>query len=287
MLAKHAFCSGFLLLLLLVGAGCAGRSTQASGGSPVAVLDDVGQFIWQDLITDEVSASRRFYGELLGWSFEETTRLGEPYLLVRSGKQLIGGIVRAEREQPDQPISQWLSYVRVDNVNRAIDRIERAGGTVLVDPTMVGSSSIAAVIKDPQGAILGLLQSSEKVADGPKPVGEFFWREYLTPDSEQALSFYSEILGYQSEISEERDSMTYHILRHTKPRAGMIKIKKIPVRPNWLPYVRVEDPVALAGKALDLGGKVLLAPSPGARNSSVAIVTDPGGAAVALQKWPF
>jgi len=270
-----------------VGAGCAGRSTQASGGSPAAIPDDVGQFIWQDLITDEVSASKRFYGELLGWSFEETTRLGKPYLLVRSGNHMIGGIVGAERDQPDQPIAQWLSYVRVDNLNQAIDRMKRSGGTVLVDPTMVGSSSVAAVIKDPQGAILGLLQSSEEAPDAPAPLGEFFWREYLTPDSERALSFYSDVLGYQSEISEERDDMTYHVLRRIKPRAGMIKIEELPVRPNWLPYVRVDDPVALAGKALDLGGKVLLAPSPGARNSSVAIVTDPGGAAVALQKWPF
>jgi hypothetical protein len=36
-----------------------------------------------------------------------------------------------------------------------------------------------------------------------------------------------------------------------------------------------------------LGGKVLLAPRPDLRKGSLAVVADPAGAVVALQKYPY
>ena len=30
-----------------------------------------GRFVWHDLLTKDVSAARRFYGELFGWRFED------------------------------------------------------------------------------------------------------------------------------------------------------------------------------------------------------------------------
>jgi predicted enzyme related to lactoylglutathione lyase len=276
---------GLSLLILLLGVGCGGRNTPAAVGGTTSDADDIGQFAWQDLMTDDVSASRRFYGELLGWKFEETTRFKDPYLLVRSGGHLVGGIVSVEREQPDQPIAQWLSYVRVDDVKQVVEKIRQAGGKVLVSPVAV-DWGMAAVVSDPQGALLGVLQSPEKLPPGLSP-GRFFWHEYLTPDSAQAVSFYSDTFGYLSEVTETRGGMAYHVLRRTKPAAGIVEIRDLPVRPNWLPYVRVQDPVALASKARDLGGQVLLEPSRESRNSSLAIVADPAGAAIALQKYPF
>ena len=42
-----------------------------------------------------------------------------------------------------------------------------------------------------------------------------------------------------------------------------------------------------AEKAKALGGRVVLAPRADIRNGSLAIVVDPTGAALALQKFPF
>ena len=47
------------------------------------------------------------------------------------------------------------------------------------------------------------------------------------------------------------------------------------------------DAAAAAKKAEALGGRILLAPKPEVRNGTLAIVTDPSGAALALQKWPI
>jgi hypothetical protein len=43
----------------------------------------------------------------------------------------------------------------------------------------------------------------------------------------------------------------------------------------------------MAAKVAALGGRVILPPRPEIRNGTVAIVADPTGGAVALQKWPL
>jgi hypothetical protein len=58
------------------------------------------------------------------------------------------------------------------------------------------------------------------------------------------------------------------------------------VQPNWLPYVLVDDPGTLADRVEGLGGRVLLPTDPSRRNGSVAIIADPTGAALTIQKWP-
>jgi predicted enzyme related to lactoylglutathione lyase len=56
--------------------------------------------------------------------------------------------------------------------------------------------------------------------------------------------------------------------------------------PAWLTYFGVADPAAAAARAESLGGRILLAPSPEVREGTIAIVADPSGAILALQKWP-
>ncbi len=79
------------------------------------------------------------------------------------------------------------------------------------------------------------------------------------------------------------------MLKRQRSRAGLLQLppELEGVQPNWLPYVRVEDPAALAAKVLSLGGTVVIAPRAEIRNGTLAIVTDPTGAALALQKWPI
>jgi hypothetical protein len=59
------------------------------------------------------------------------------------------------------------------------------------------------------------------------------------------------------------------------------------MRPAWLPYVMVTDPAGLAERARALGGTVLFEPRADVRKGTLAIVADPSGAPLALQKWPI
>jgi len=77
------------------------------------------------------------------------------------------------------------------------------------------------------------------------------------------------------------------LLTADRPRAGLFRSPWQRETSVWLPYVRVSDPAAMAAKAAELGGTIALAPRASVRNGSVAIVLDPAGAPLALQKYPF
>jgi predicted enzyme related to lactoylglutathione lyase len=252
----------------------------------------IGEFVWQDLMTEDPEKSRTFYEQLLGWTFERSERLGKPYLIARTGSRPVAGIAQAERRRPGDPIAQWVSYLSADNVDSAVARIAAAGGRVLVAPadTRVGRVAIAV---DAQGAQIGLVRRKEGVsppAGGPSAlVGSFLWRDYFTKDVEQARTFYSNLAGFGAVKQNRPDSLVQYVLTRNGPNpvAGVVPIGTRPSEPNWLPYIRVGDPAAVAARAEQLGGRIIVQPSPDIRQGSVAVIMDPTGAAVGLQKWPF
>ena len=114
--------------------------------------------------------------------------------------------------------------------------------------------------------------------------------EYLANDAPAAIRFYEDVFGFESAINETKQGVEYHVLRRDgRSRAGLFQLPQgnEKVEPNWLPYVLVDDPAALAGRVESLGGTVILAPKPEIRGGTLAIVADPTGGALALQKWPL
>jgi predicted enzyme related to lactoylglutathione lyase len=80
----------------------------------------------------------------------------------------------------------------------------------------------------------------------------------------------------------------YHLLkRDDRARAGVRQLRWEDVRPNWLPYVLVENPAAVAARVEGLGGRVLIAPNDEIRGGNVALIVDPSGGVFAIQKWPM
>ncbi len=272
-------------------AACASGAATSPPATTAGATVQPGAIVWRDLVTEDAAASRRFYGQLLGWEFEDTQRMGRPYALAKLGGDYVAGVVQITGQTPGQPESQWLSYLSVADVDQAVGQVERAGGKVILAPVSIERTGRAAVVADPQGAPIGLVRLA--AGDPPSPdvplAGRFFWSEYLASDAPKALEFYRGLAGYADEVTEERSGITYHVLRAGRPRAGLFAIPSTvtAVKPNWLPYILVADPAAMAARAAQLGGQILLAPNPNARAGTLAIVADPTGAAVALQKWPI
>ena len=280
-----------LLLALLVAGGLASACAKNPETTPAAepagpATGEAGQFVWHELITDDLAASRQFYRQLLGWEFEHTSRLGKPYSLARVGDRYVGGIVGVDRKPSDEPISQWVSYMLVPDIERATRAVEQGGGSVLVAPVGLGTDSRAALVVDSQGAPFGLLQTPQdlsSILEGTIPNGGFLWRDYLAQDVEAALSFYADFAGFGREKSS--GNLTHYVMRQGRGGAGLLPIEDAPVESNWLPYVRVEDAAAMASRTRGLGGEVLLEPSSAIMDGALAIVADPSGAALALVEW--
>ena len=185
----------------------------------------------------------------------------------------------------------WLPYLAVADLDGAVRKVTDAGGKVLVAATPVSTMGSVAAVLDPQGAPLGLaVPRVDLPAEPSQPVvGQFFWAEYMASDVPRALSFYKDLAGFESSVGDTQNGLEYHVLRRQRARAGLYQLPRAAsaITPNWLPYVRVADPAAMAARATALGGKVLFTPSPSVRNGTLAIVADPTGGAVALQKWPL
>jgi uncharacterized protein len=277
--------------LILAGAASLALSTAVlvslgARQAPQASAAAAGTFVWHDLVTDNPGASRAFYGALFNWTFEDGQGVDPGYTIIRHDGRPIGGIVTRARDADS--VAQWLAYVVVADVDRATEAFRQAGGRVFRGPLNARKDLRVAAVADAQGAPLGLASRGALAGEESVPgIHRWLWMEYVARDPEAALAFYSGALGFTHEVSESRENFTYHLLTTDRPRAGLYRSPWPRDTSAWLPYVRVTDPAASAARAMQLGGTIVLAPTPGVRNGSLAIVLDPAGAPLALQAFPF
>ena len=282
-------CGALLLAALALGTGCSQLPTASPfKGADLSPTPLIGKFVWRDLVSEDPDAVKPFYAALFGWQFEEARALGAPYTLVKSGGQYIAGISKTRRRLPDQPVSQWLSFMSVADVDRAVQQVRAAGGSVVAGPLDLPNVGRGAVVLDPDGAPLGLLRSSiGDPADTPAPVlHRFLWTEHLSRDPQASAEFYAALAGFDVR-KLDFGGRPYWVLVKGRERAGLLRNPIAVDRPIWLPSIMVADPAASAARAAQLGGRVLLAPRSDMRNGSLALIADPTGAILALQKWPL
>ena len=192
------------------------------------------------------------------------------------------------RSGAEAPTAQWLAYVTVPDVDRSAGLFRDAGGRIIRDPVNARRDLRVAVVSDPQGAPLGLASRGPLVEDERVPgLNRWLWMDYVARDAAGALSFYGSAVGFRNEVRETRDTFTYYLLSSDRPRAGLFLSPWTRDTAAWLPYIRVANPAAAAARVKELGGTVVVAPQPQVRNGSLAIVLDPTGAPLALQRYPF
>jgi predicted enzyme related to lactoylglutathione lyase len=254
-----------------------------------------GKVIWHDLLTHTPEASRKFYGELFGWTFENPDLdlgFGPPgsYQLIRSNGILIGGMFDTNLFPERGNISQWITVISVADIDAAVAAAQDEGGKILTPPTQLASRGSIAVIQDSVGALLAVLQTKGgDPADRDPQMNEFLWDELWTSDVADASNFYESVAGYESEDRAFGDAgNTYHLLNAGgKPRAGILQNPFGEVPPVWVNYLRVADPAAIAEKVESLGGKILVAAQARDIGGHAAMIAGPSGAGIALQTWPL
>ena len=60
-----------------------------------------GKFVWHDLMTTDVAAAKRFYGELFGWKLEKGDH-GD-YIHIKAGERHIGGMMALQTKDGIPP----------------------------------------------------------------------------------------------------------------------------------------------------------------------------------------
>jgi hypothetical protein len=249
-------------------------------------------------LTHDLKGSKEFYGTLFGWEFEAVgndSGFGNDsvYTLIRHKGQLIGGMIDTVALNGKDDISQWIVVMSVDDVDKAASSFTANGGDVITPPTDLRRRGRLAVVRDAEGALLGLLQTKDgDPADSEPVVDGFLWDELWTSDIENATEFYTNVTGLQAdELDLEQDqgaSLTYRLLKSDEtPRVGIMANPLEELGPVWVSYLRVESPADIAAKVDAVGGRVIIEAQARSIGGEVALVAGPSGAGIALQTWPL
>ncbi len=252
---------------------------------------------WIDAFQPDPEAAARFYGPLLGWTFDAPVSMPEgmagEYRTARCGGRLVAGIGQAPT---GLPAAAWTTYVAVEEIDVAVARAVDAGGAVVAGPTGHGDAGRVAVLTDPAGVGFGLWQAGTRPgAERVNEPGSWTMSSLHAPDGEQADAFYGAVLGWQADPVPGAPIAFWRLDGHVggapgqpMPRDVVAVLAPIgpgdPTPPHWSVAIRVADVDASAASAEHLGGSVLMPPTdtPGFRS---AVIADPQGGVVALTAW--
>jgi len=236
-----------------------------------------GEFAWHDLLTTDPAAAKRFYGELLGWEFEQFEGSPGDYPMIVANDARHGGITRVE----DGP-ARWIGHVRVPDADEARSRAEAAGGAGMGEPGDVEGVGRWAGITDPGGAAISAFAPAY---DTPAAGTVFAWVELMTSDPDRAKAFYAETFGWGTGEMEMGEAGTYVLFKRADGQdvAGVIRTPDGAGMPDtWYPYVATSDVDGTTAKAKTLGATVYVEPMDVPGVGRFSVLADPTGAAFGL-----
>src|ERR1700754_1476590 len=113
---------------------------------------------WVDLATPDVGAAATFYGELFGWTNEETGTIEETggYRFFLSGGKRGAGVSPIMQE--GQPVV-WSTYLATDDVDALAERVKAAGGSAAFDPMDVMDAGRMCFFMHPAAGAFGAWQA--------------------------------------------------------------------------------------------------------------------------------
>ena len=108
-----------------------------------------------EIMDRDGDALERFYGGLFGWRIEpvEETQGGYRIVHTDAGRGIDGGL----GSFPGAPAYTTV-YVHVDDVDAAVARAQELGATVLAPAREVSPGVVTAILRDPEGHVVGLIR---------------------------------------------------------------------------------------------------------------------------------
>lgn len=272
-------------LLLLTAVACAPARQPAITTAPTNTQLP-GKIVWHDLVTPDPDGARKFYGAMFGWEFKDAGEKAKHYTVVLLKGRPIAGILDSRGGKAQKARPQWVGSISVPSVDAAVTTVKAGGGKVLWGPKSLGPRGPVALVADAEGAAFVLMRAPDgDPPDADPVVNDWLWNEMWTRQPDSAASFYGRLAGYKATPSSNPNRRYFLLETSGQPRGGIAELKEKDVSPTWLAYVRVPDLAAAVQQARTLGAKVLIAPSPEIRNGTVALIADPTGALIALQRW--
>lgn len=138
---------------------------QSSSGDPPDEEPKPGDWNWFELYSMKPQAAVDFYGKVFGYAVSIDTRATSPdHRLLSSGSRARAGV--ALLPEGADAHSGWLGCLRVDDIEKTVARVTSLGGAIVVAPRPAELGSRFAVISDPTGGSVGLVQYLDNANPG-------------------------------------------------------------------------------------------------------------------------
>lgn len=141
---------------------------KSSAGDPGDFQPEPGDWIWMQLMSREASKAAEFYRAVGGYEViaNTTTNRVSDYVLTSKGYARATVATIPAGNEAVRP--NWLPFVRVKSVAESVARARQLGGRVLIEPKPERFDGKVAVIADPTGAAIGVLEWSEELLKGAR-----------------------------------------------------------------------------------------------------------------------
>ncbi len=133
---------------------------RATGGDPPDDEPEMGDWVWNEIWSNQPQETSRFYQALGGY---EVIKIGEDYEILLNDGSWHAGI---RPVVDDRYRTRWVPAVRVIEPEAMLDKVEALGGVVWLRPDESPSNGDTALISDNDGALLMIQRwSSERMEE--------------------------------------------------------------------------------------------------------------------------
>ncbi|MEV6547524.1 VOC family protein [Streptomyces sp. NPDC051597] len=247
---------------------------------------------WADVTLPDLAAGKRFYGALMGWTFDEDAeeRYGHYTTALSGGRRVAGLVPKRDGRMP----TAWGVYFAAPDAAALAVRIRAAGGQLVTDPVQVPPYGTMAVAADPGGAVFGLWQAGAHPGfEKSGEPGSFCWTEVYARDTARADRFYEAVFGFEGRDLEETegDYRTWSPAGSAPGpgtafggRALLGDAFPAEMPDHFLVHFAVRDCDATAAACRDLGGRVTAGPVDIPYGRMAVLADDQGASFAILQK---
>jgi predicted enzyme related to lactoylglutathione lyase len=141
---------------------------KSSSGDPPDFLADPGDWIWIQLLSRDAHRAAEFYRAVGGYEIVENIEPNRVSDYVLASEGYARATVRAIPAANAQTQPTWLPFVRVKSVPESVALAKQLGGKVLIEPRPDLLDGKVAVIADPTGAAIGIMEWHQGLLKGGK-----------------------------------------------------------------------------------------------------------------------
>jgi predicted enzyme related to lactoylglutathione lyase len=131
---------------------------KSSSGDPQDFKADPGDWIWIQLMCRDGVQAAEFYRKVGGYEVIKNTSNNRLSDQVLASEGYARATVRTIPKGYENVHPTWLLFVHVQSVSESVAHTKQLGGKVLIEPRPEFLESKVAVIADPTGAAIGLLE---------------------------------------------------------------------------------------------------------------------------------